>query len=676
MVCPFCGAKNREQASFCISCGRKLTTKANSLQTQGVTGARTTMKPAPSTLHYSSSSVTAKVLSQGTKAGTPSVSLNIQSLRQGRYNIIRQLGEGGMGRVFLARDTALEYPVVVKEMLPQFTNRQQKEYMEKRFKEEAKLLFRLKHLSLPRVTDFFMENGSSYLIMEYVEGKNLEDTVKSRKDKKISTDECLDWMKATLEILKYLHNQNPPIIHRDIKPANIMLTRNDQIYLVDFGVARTVGSGTFTHVGTPGFASLDHYTGKICESSDLYSLGATFHYLLSADDPRNRKDFDFPPLNTYRNDLPDGLQLIFSKMLAMNKDDRYVSAEEVLKDLDDMVWGVPIKTPKIDKMLPLSGAKKKIKYKPAPPSVSQLQSSTQEPVFNQWQCVKTLEEHSNNVVSIAFSPDGQKLASASWDEMIITWDVTKGKTEKVLRDHTDWVCSVSYSPDGRFVASASYDGTIKIWYLGTGDCIRTLSGHSSYVKFVVYSPDGQTLASSSYDRTINIWDAGTGKCLRSLKGHTLEVWSIDFSPDGKQIASGSVDRTIKIWDVATGNCVKTLEGHSDWVYSVVFSPDGKHLASSSRDKVIKIWDLENSICVKNLKGHYEDICSVAYSHDGQYLASGSYDKSIKIWDVDMGFCIKTLTGHEQGITHVTFSPTTQYLGSCSIDQTIKIWGDK
>lgn len=676
MVCPFCGARNREQASFCISCGRKLTAKANALKPEKISGAKTAMKPVAFTSYCPSASQTSQISTPQMETAPSSIPLNIRTLRQGRYNIIRQLGEGGMGRVYLARDTALEYPVVVKEMLPQFANRQQKEYMEKRFKEEAKLLFRLKHLSLPRVTDFFMENSSSYLIMEYVEGKNLEDIVKIRKDRKILPDECLDWMKAVLDILKYLHTQNPPIIHRDIKPANIMLTRNDQIFIVDFGVARTVGSGTFTHVGTPGFASLDHYTGKICESSDLYSVGATFHYLLSGDDPRNRKDFDFPPLTTYRNDLPEGLTLIFSKLLAMSKDDRYAGAEEVLKDLEDMVWGVPIKTPKIDKILPSAGVKKKIKYKPAPPSVSQLQTSPQEPVFNQWNCISTLEEHTNNVVSIAFSPDGKKLASASWDETVVTWDITKGKSERMLRDHTDWVCSVSFSPDGKFVATASYDGTIKIWYLGTGDCIRTLSGHSSYVKFVVYSPDGQTLASSSYDRTVNIWDAAMGKCLRSLKGHSLEVWSIDYSPDGKQIASGSVDRTIKIWDAATGNCLKTLEGHSDWVYSVVFSPDGKHLASSSRDKVIKIWDLENSICTKNLKGHYEDVCSVAYSHDGQYLASGSYDKTIKIWDVDMGFCIKTLTGHGQGITHLTFSPNTQFLASCSIDQTIKIWGDK
>ena len=674
MVCPFCGTKNREKASFCISCGRKLTRGGKSFQP----GYETRMKPSAETVQYQKSPVTVQVQKAPVTIAPTGVSAGVISLRQGRYKIIRQLGEGGMGRVFLARDTALEYPVVAKEMLPQFVNRQQRIYMEKRFKEEAKLLFRLKHLSLPRVTDFFSENGSLYLIMEYVEGKNLEDIVRKRKDHRITMDEFFDWIRPTLGILKYLHNQEPPIIHRDIKPSNIMLNKSGQIYLVDFGVARTVGTQTFTHVGTPGFASLEHYTGKISVSSDLYSLGATFHFLLSGDDPRNRKDFDFPDIADYRDDVPENLQLVFDRLLAMNQDDRYQDADDVLKDLEDVSWGISIKEHKKHKPIPPDRPvdKKKVKYQAEPASLSPLAKPLAEPGFSHWGCINTLEEHSNNVVAIDFSPDSKKLASASWDETIVIWNTEKQVVERLLRDHKDWVCSVCFSPDGKFIASASYDGTIKIWYVGTGDCIRTLTGHSSYVKFVSYSPDGQYLASSSYDRTVKIWDAGTGKCLNTFKGHSLEVWSIAYSPDGQYLASGSVDRTIKIWDLSRGSCIKTLEGHKDWVYSVAFSPDGKYLASSSRDKVIHIWNLENDISIRNLKGHYEDICSVAFSPNGKFIASGSYDKTIKIWDVDTGFCLRTLNGHEQGITFVRFFPDGKFLGSCSIDQAVKIWGNK
>ncbi|HIK03209.1 MAG TPA: ribosome assembly protein 4, partial [Trichormus sp. M33_DOE_039] len=152
-----------------------------------------------------------------------------------------------------------------------------------------------------------------------------------------------------------------------------------------------------------------------------------------------------------------------------------------------------------------------------------------------------------------------------------------------LEGHSSQVFSVAYSPNSKYLASASTDNTIKIWDISTGKPVQTLKGHSDSVNSVAYSPDSKYLASTSSDTTIKIWDISTGKALNTLKGHSDSVYSVAYSPDGKYLASASEDTTIKIWDISTGKTVQTLQGHSDSVYSVAYSPDGKHLASASEN---------------------------------------------------------------------------------------------
>ncbi|MCD4785142.1 MAG: protein kinase [Candidatus Eremiobacteraeota bacterium] len=330
MICPKCGNDNKNTATFCMSCGTSL------IQRKSVFHAKSSGDIGPArkmTRRIDSASQTDKEATFP-ESGSSRLKSIPDSLRQGRYEIVRQLGAGGMGRVFLADDTLMNFPVVVKEMLPLVITQNEKKYMEDRFKEEAQLLFRLKHQGLPKVMEYFTENESLFLIMEYVKGENLEEAAKKRPGGRISMDECLNWMGKILNVLKYLHSQDPPIIHRDIKPANIMLGDDGEVMLVDFGVARALAATTSTRVGTPGFASIDHFTGKFCPASDIFSLGATFHYLLSADDPRDRGDFLFPALSRYRKDVPDGFQRILDKSVEMKKEDRYQTVDEMLMALD------------------------------------------------------------------------------------------------------------------------------------------------------------------------------------------------------------------------------------------------------------------------------------------------------------------------------------------------------
>jgi WD40 repeat protein len=290
-----------------------------------------------------------------------------------------------------------------------------------------------------------------------------------------------------------------------------------------------------------------------------------------------------------------------------------------------------------------------------------------------------LHGHTSYVYPVAYSPDGQWIASGSWDGTVRLWDAATGELCATPLDHKGYVRNLAFGPDSSWLVSTSDKGKqLTVWDIASGRRRKELAVPGSHVLAIAVSPSGAEIATSSLDRVrvlelttgrevaswpgrdnwvtkralayspdgrllvgttddlsvLDVWEVPGYQRAARLAGHTAPVYVVAFSPDGRRLATAGHDRTIRVWDVATGECVAELRGHTDQVFGLAFHPDGKRLASAGRDRAVWLWDLDRGQEVARLQGHTNYVFSLAFSPDGKSLVSGSGDGTVRLWDTE------------------------------------------
>jgi WD40 repeat protein len=644
----------------------------------------------------------------------------------GDYEDLQEIGQGGMGVVYQARQRSLNRRVALK-MIGAGPWARPAEVQ--RFRNEAEMVAHLDHPHIVPIYEVGEHEGQLYFSMKLLEDGSLA-AQRARFAGDIRSAARL--LATVARAVHYAHQRG--ILHRDLKPSNILLNADDRPYVTDFGLAKRLEPDmgltlTGYPLGTPGYmapeqaAPAPHDGSPLGErhglsattATDVYGLGAILYWLLTGRPPfeghsvlqtlqQVREQEPAPPSRSNPR-VDRDLQTICLKCLLKEPQRRYASAEALAEDLERYLKNEPIwaKRPTLRQEAVKWAQRHKTVVRAAGVvlvlamvalavsttliwranyGLSEALERERQNAYYQRVALAEREWSAHNLGRVEQLLDACPMDLRGWE-----WHyVKRHRLESIppLR-HAAAVFSATFSPDGRWIASASQDGKVTVWDATTGQELFAFQAHGGHIHRVDISPDGRRLATASWDGTVKIWDfdpqrAGEKQSpLHILREHQAAVSGVAFSPDGQRLASAGHDKIVRVWEVGTGRQILPLCGHTGVVTCVAYSPDGQCLASASDDQSVKIWDASTGQEMLTLSRHGAPVSSVTFSRDGRWLASATEDTTtrgdceVKVWDARTGAEALTLRDHISTITNVVFSPDGRRLASCGYDGNVKLW---
>jgi WD40 repeat protein/serine/threonine protein kinase len=648
------------------------------------------------------------------------------------YEILDELGRGGMGVVYKARQASLDRVVALKMILDG-------DYGElatvARFQNEAKLLARMEHPNIVQILEVGEHASRPYFAMEFVDGGSLD---KKLNGTPLPARQAAGLLETLARAIHAAHERG--VIHRDLKPANILLTsgRRKPVgdgepsgsaslplawaeytpKVTDFGLAKRLDSQpgqtqTGAIMGTPRYMAPEQAAGRskdVGPATDVHALGAILYELLTGRPPF-LADSLFDNLQQVRFQEPVApsrlqpkvsrdLETICLKCLQKSPTNRYLSAEALAEDLRRFLNGEPIHA------RPISALERAWRWCRRKPVVASLTAAVLAAVLGSILLSAALwynaELRARAVQNLAQAEDDLRAKR----EEVRQLEQQGQKERRHLEESRAAARRVLYMADLN-MAQLDWDNSnvsrmldllqrhrprpgqedlrgfewYHLWRLCHLDQ-TTLHGQMGSVRSLAFSPDGRTLAAACMDGKVYLWDESTKRVRLLLQGHANPVLSVAFAPDGKTLATGGGEwwrqdkpGELKLWDAEKGQERAVLEGHTGTVNCVAFSRDTSMLASASHDGTARVWDVTKRKQVSRIPVRGEEpVTSVAFAPDGLTLAAGTVNGFLLLWDLAAGKRKGSLHEHQGPIWSVAFSPDGRLIATTgSDDSTTRVW---